>query len=209
MEPFVSVIMPVRNERAYIERSLGAVLSQDYPATLMEIIVADGMSSDGTREILRQMAERDPRVRLLDNPRSTAPCALNLATEASRGDVVIRVDGHCEVAPDYVSRCVSHLLEDGVDGVGGCLVTVGEDERAKAIAAAMGSPFGVGGTTKSSPRIRTTSTTIGSERSGESSCWLPMSTHATTVGPISDRCRGSTTATGSSSPVCSGSTRGR
>ena len=59
--------------------------------------------------------------------------------------MVIRVDGHCEVARDYVSRCVRHLLEDGVDGVGGSLVTVGETQRAKAIAAAMSSPFGVGG----------------------------------------------------------------
>ena len=143
--PFVSVIMPVRNERAYIERSLGAVLGQDYPAELMEVIIADGMSTDGTREILQEMAGLDPRVRLLDNPRQTAPCALNVATAASRGDIVIRVDGHCEVARDYVDRCVHHLLEDGADGVGGSLVTIGEDDQAKAIAAAMSSSFGVGG----------------------------------------------------------------
>jgi succinoglycan biosynthesis protein ExoA len=143
--PFVSVVMPVCNERAYIERSLEAVFGQDYPADLMEVIVADGMSTDGTREILARMGGKDSLVTLLDNPKKTAPRALNLATAASRGDVVIRVDGHCEVAPDYVSCCVRHLLEDDVDGVGGSLVTVGETERAKAIAAAMSSPFGVGG----------------------------------------------------------------
>ncbi len=143
--PFVSVVMPVRNERAYIERSLGAVLDQDYPAELMEIIVADGMSDDGTREILQQMAARDERVTVIDNPKKTAPCALNLATARTRGDVVIRVDGHCQPALDFVSRNVRHLLEDGVDGSGGCLVTVGETEEARAIAVAMSSRFGVGG----------------------------------------------------------------
>jgi succinoglycan biosynthesis protein ExoA len=143
--PFVSVVMPVRNERAYIERSLGAVLTQDYPTDLLEIVVADGMSTDGTREILQGVSEGNSRVRLLDNPKQTAPCALNLATAASKGEIVIRVDGHCEVAHDYVSRCVRHLLEDGVDGVGGSLVTVGENGQAKAIAAAMSSSFGVGG----------------------------------------------------------------
>jgi succinoglycan biosynthesis protein ExoA len=143
--PFVSVIMPVRNERCYMERSLRAVLEQDHPEDRLEIIVADGMSTDGTREILERIKGANPRVALLDNPKRTAPCALNLATAVSKGDVVIRVDGHCEVARDYVSRCVAHLVEDGVDGVGGTLVTVGETQRAKAIAAAMSSPFGVGG----------------------------------------------------------------
>jgi succinoglycan biosynthesis protein ExoA len=143
--PFVSVVMPVRNERAYIERSLGAVLNQDYPPELMEIVVADGMSDDGTWEILQQIAATDPRVTVIQNPRKTAPCALNLATERTKGDIIIRVDGHCEPALDFVSRNVQHLLKDGVDGSGGCLVTIGESEEAQAIAAAMSSPFGVGG----------------------------------------------------------------
>lgn len=143
--PYVSILMPIRNERGYIERSLRAVLDQDYPAELMEIIVADGMSTDGTKELLELICAEEPGVRLLDNPMEIAPCALNLATAASRGDIVIRVDGHCEIAPDYVSRCVYHLTHDGVDGVGGSLVTVGETPTARAIAAAMSSPFGVGG----------------------------------------------------------------
>jgi succinoglycan biosynthesis protein ExoA len=143
--PSVSVVMPVRNERAHIERSLRAVLEQDYPNDLLEIIVADGMSTDGTRDILQRLKAQDPRVTLVDNPKRTAPCALNLATAVSRGQVVVRVDGHCEVANDYVGKCVTHLVKDGVDGVGGSLVTVGETQRAKAIAAAMSSSFGVGG----------------------------------------------------------------
>jgi glycosyltransferase involved in cell wall biosynthesis len=137
--------MPIRNERDYIERSLEAVLSQDYPAELMEIVVADGMSTDGTREIVERLSHREPRITVLDNPRQIAPCALNLATAVARGDVIIRIDGHCEVAPDYVSCCVQHLLHDGVDGVGGSLVTVGQDDESRVIAAAMSSSFGVGG----------------------------------------------------------------
>jgi succinoglycan biosynthesis protein ExoA len=137
--------MPVRNERSYIERSLRAVIGQDYPPELLEIIVADGMSTDGTHELLRSALGECSRMKLLENVRRTAPCALNLATAASRGDVIIRVDGHCEVAPDYVSRCVNHLVGGDVDGVGGTLVTVGETGRARAIAAAMSSSFGVGG----------------------------------------------------------------
>ena len=143
--PFVSVLMPVRNEAAYISRSLGAVLAQDYPRERVEVIVADGMSTDGTREIIEEIQASHPDVRLLDNPGLIAPTALNLATAAARGEILVRVDGHCEIAADYVSNCVRHLLEDGVDGVGGSVETIGENEAAEAIAVAMSSIFGVGG----------------------------------------------------------------
>lgn len=143
--PSVSVIMPVRNEQAYIERSLGAVLAQDYPAERLEILVVDGMSEDGTRDYVRSVQQSDPRVRLLDNPAGIVPPGLNLGIAEAGGEIVVRVDGHCEIAPDYVSRCVHHLLEDGVDGVGGPIETVGETTTAEAIALAMSSWFGVGG----------------------------------------------------------------
>ncbi len=141
----MTVIMPVRNEQAYIERSLGAVLQQDYPADRMEILVVDGMSDDGTRAYVQAIQADDPRVRLLDNPAGIVPPGLNLGIEQANGEIVVRVDGHCEIAPDYVSRCVQHLLEDGVDGVGGPIETVGETTAAQAIALAMSSWFGVGG----------------------------------------------------------------
>lgn len=143
--PFVSVIMPVRDEARFITRSLGAVLAQDYPLDRMEVIVADGMSGDGTREVVLRLAASDPRVTLVDNPRRIAPTALNAAIARSRGDVVVRVDGHCEIARDYVSRCVAHLSSGAVEGVGGPLESVGETPVARVIALAMSSPFGVGG----------------------------------------------------------------
>ena len=147
--PLVSVIMPVRNEAAYIERSLGAVLAQEYPADRLEILVVDGMSGDGTREAVLAHAAADPRIRLLDNPAGIVPPGLNIGIGRARGEIIVRVDGHCEIAPDYVRRCVEHLLagHDGtpVEAVGGPIETIGETAEAEAIALAMSSWFGVGG----------------------------------------------------------------
>ena len=143
--PLVSVIMPVRNEAAYIERSLGAVLAQDYPADRMEILVVDGMSNDGTREYVRARQTEHPCLRLIDNPAQIVPPALNIGIRQAHGEIVVRVDGHCEIAPDYVRRCVEHLMNDDIDGVGGPIETIGETDEAEAIALAMSSWFGVGG----------------------------------------------------------------
>src|SRR5215471_37402 len=142
-KPLVSVIMPVRNEGGFISRALRSVLTQDSPADRMEVVVADGMSDDNTREIV-QSFQSDPRVRMIDNPQFIVPTGLNAGIRQARGEIVIRVDGHCEVAPDYVSRCVDHLLSGEADAVGGPVQTVGLTSRAKAIASAMSSVFGVG-----------------------------------------------------------------
>jgi glycosyltransferase involved in cell wall biosynthesis len=141
--PFVSVVLPVRNEAGYIERCLRAVLAQDYPQDRLEIIAADGQSTDGTGTLLRECAARYPALTVLENTGRIVPTGLNLAIGQARGDVIVRVDGHCEIAPDYVRRCVAHL-RDGADAVGGPLETIGETPMARAIALAMGSPFGVG-----------------------------------------------------------------
>ena len=143
--PLVSVIMPVRDEAAYIERSLGSVLAQDYPADRLEILVVDGMSNDGTREHVAAARTIRPNLRLLDNPRGIVPPGLNIGIAQARGDIIVRVDGHCEISPDYVRRCVEHLLVDGVEAVGGPIETIGETDEAQAIALAMSSWFGVGG----------------------------------------------------------------
>lgn len=145
--PFVSVIMPIRNEADFIARSLGAVLAQDYPADRMEVLIADGMSTDGTRAIVQQLAAQHPHLqaRLIDNPGKIVPTGFNAALAQACGDVIVRVDGHCEIAPDYVSRCVVRLFEDGVDGVGGPIETIGTSPLSETIALAMSSGFGVGG----------------------------------------------------------------
>src|SRR6266542_3513324 len=142
--PLVSVILPIRNEAHYIARSLGAVLAQDYPADRMEVMVVDGMSIDGTREIVESMRAGSLRVHLIDNTRRIAPTALNAAIARARGEILIRVDGHCEIERDYVRRCVEHLRNDDVDGVGWPLQTIGESLVARGISVAMSSTFGVG-----------------------------------------------------------------
>lgn len=151
--PTVTIIMPIRNEVDFIEHSLGAVLAQDYPPTRTEVLIADGMSDDGTRETVQQIIEDCPpsnvqcptSFMLLDNPGRIVPPALNIGLQHAQGEVVIRVDGHCVIAQDYVRRCVAVLQETGADCVGGPMVTVGETWVSQGIALAQSSSFGVGG----------------------------------------------------------------
>ena len=144
--PRVTVVMPVKDEERYIERSLGAVLAQDYPADLMEVLVADGRSTDRTRELVERLG-RGRDVRLIDNPRGIVAPGLNAAVVEARGEIVVRVDGHCEIRPDHVRKAVEHLTARSgeIAGVGGPVETVGETPLAQAIAVAMSSRFGVGG----------------------------------------------------------------
>ncbi|TMK43564.1 MAG: glycosyltransferase family 2 protein [Actinobacteria bacterium] len=140
----VTVVMPIRNEVAFIRRSLGALLDQDYPMDLMEIVIADGKSQDGTREVVREYMARHPNLRLIDNPGRIVPTGLNRAIRQAKGDVIVRVDGHTVVARDYVSQCVALLRRSGADNVGGAMRPEGQGRFGRAVAAATNSPFGVG-----------------------------------------------------------------
>ena len=143
--PFVSILMPIRNEADFITRSLGPVLEQNYPADRLEIIVADGMSTDGTREIVKSQQTLHPNLRLIDNPGKIVPTGLNAALAQARGDIIVRVDGHTIIAPDYVRECVAELQRSGADNVGGRMNAVSEGWIGQAVALATSSPFGVGG----------------------------------------------------------------
>ena len=142
----MTLILPVRNESGFIERGLRAVAEQDYPLDRMEVLIADGKSTDGTREIILRFAKSHPelKIRILDNPGKIVPTGMNIALPKARGEIIVRVDGHCLIAPDYVRNCVEHLQKDGIEGVGGPMETIGETPMAKAIAIGMSSPFGVG-----------------------------------------------------------------
>ena len=142
---FVSVVLPVFNEERHIEACLDSVLAQDYPPDRYEVIVADGGSTDRTRDIVGAIAQRDPRVRLVDNPGRMQAAGLNRAIGASRGEVIARQDGHAEWAPDHLSRSVALLLSTRADNVGGRQDAIGDGPSGRAIARAMSSPFGVGG----------------------------------------------------------------
>src|SRR5688572_9759462 len=143
--PFVSVVIPIRNEERFIARTLDRILNEDYPADRLEIIVADGMSDDATRQIVAAYVRRDARVRLIDNPERVTPCGLNAAIRASCGEIVCRIDGHCEVASDVVSQNV-RLLQEHPEAwiVGGPIVHGATSLRGSAVAIAMSHPFGVG-----------------------------------------------------------------
>lgn len=141
--PSVSIILPIRNEAAYIERCLKAILAQDYPGE-MEILIVDGMSTDDTRTILQKFILQYSFIILLDNPGKIVPIGMNIALRQAQGEIIIRVDGHCIIMPDYVRCCVAHIQMDNVDGVGGPMETIGETGLARVIAVGMSSPFGVG-----------------------------------------------------------------
>jgi len=144
--PFVSVVMPVRNEAAFLARSLGSILEQDYPHSRMEVLLMDGMSTDGTRSEVERLATlTDIPVVLLENPGRIAPTALNVGLSRARGDVIVRIDGHTIVAKNYVSQCVLALSRSGADNVGGRMQAVSETRFGTAVALATSSAFGVGG----------------------------------------------------------------
>lgn len=143
-QPFVSVIIPVRNEGARLERCLNSVFAQDYPSNRMEVLVVDGMSTDGTREIVQAYAARHPNVRILANPGRIVPVGMNIGIRAATGVYIIRVDGHTVLPPNYVTLCVRYLEQTGADNVGGTMRAVGDGYLAQAIAVATSSPFGVG-----------------------------------------------------------------
>jgi glycosyltransferase involved in cell wall biosynthesis len=144
--PRVSVVIPCLNEEHFIRRALDSLCAGTYPAHAMEILVVDGNSSDRTRELVQQMAWQDPRIRLLYNPRSTTPAALNIGIRAARGEIIIRADAHSSYPPRYVEALVRALDTSGAEMVGPCAVFVpsGDGAMCRAIALAVGSPFGTG-----------------------------------------------------------------
>ena len=144
--PLVSVIIPCRNEVRFLGPCLDAILTGDYPAGRMEVLIADGESTDGTTELIEAYAARDARVRRIPNPERITPAALNLAIGAARGEIIARVDAHSAVALDYIRRCVELLDSSGADNAGGVMRTVAQDPGwcAEAIVAALSHRFGVG-----------------------------------------------------------------
>src|SRR5215813_8964268 len=143
--PAVSLIVPCRNEQDYIESCIRSLLAQDLPIGSFEIIVADGLSNDGTRNILARLAAEYTCVRLVDNPGRIVSTGLNTAIHAARSQIIVRIDVHTQYAPDYVRQCLAVLQETGADNVGGPWVAQGIGYMGRAVAAAFQSPFAVGG----------------------------------------------------------------
>ncbi|BAM02070.1 MULTISPECIES: glycosyltransferase family 2 protein [Caldilinea] len=146
-QPFVSVILPVRNEGSFIRDVLLSLIDQDYPCERMEIWVVDGLSTDDTVDQAAKIAaERScPPIHLIENPKRSMPAGFNAAIPHTKGDVIIIAGGHAKFARDYISQCVKLLQQTGADCVGGPINTVGKTPIAQAIALAQSSWFGVGG----------------------------------------------------------------
>jgi succinoglycan biosynthesis protein ExoA len=143
--PFVSVVIPMRNEEASIAACIDAVLAQDYPSDRIEVIVVDGDSSDGSAAIVEELGRRTGgRVRLLFNPDRIVPPGLNLAIREARGEIIARVDGHTRIAPDYVREGVEALRRTGAENVGGAMTAIGGGVLGDAVARVTSSRFGVG-----------------------------------------------------------------
>jgi len=144
--PRVSVIVPCRNEARFIARCLESIVANDYPRDKLEILVVDGMSDDQTWNIVGDIARERPEVKGLRNPRLITPAALNLGISHARGEIVFRIDAHARVARDYLRLCVEGLRKHEADNIGGAMETLPAHDGlvAKAIAASMSHPFGVG-----------------------------------------------------------------
>jgi succinoglycan biosynthesis protein ExoA len=140
VSPTVSVILPALNEIAFIRDCLDSLAAQD-STSIVEILVVDGGSTDGTREVVASFGHG---VSLLDNPRVTAAAAMNIGLAAARGEVICRADSHTLYARDYVSRCVEVLEATGADNVGGPMRPVGTTSFGRAVAAVTSSPWGIG-----------------------------------------------------------------
>lgn len=180
--PLVSIVIPCRNEATFIQTCLSSIFAQDYPSDKLEVLIIDGMSDDGTKEIINSMimgekdkhfkeglrgengpnlTSRNPiKMAIIDNPARTVPTALNIGFKYAKGEVIFRLDGHSELAPNYIRACIEKLLENPKVGcVGGPSVATGSGFIGIAYSLALQSPFGVGGgtfrTARSEQRVDT------------------------------------------------------
>lgn len=136
--------MPVLNEEGYLLAAVRTILAQDY-AGEKQIVLALGPSADRTDEIALSLAAEDPRVVLVPNPKRDIPIGLNLAIQASVHPVVIRVDAHSALTPDYTRLGIEALRREGAANVGGVMRAAGHTPVQRAIAAGYNSPYGLGG----------------------------------------------------------------
>ena len=146
MKPTVSLIIPCRNEEHFIAKVIDDLLAQDYHKEKVEILIADGRSEDRTREIIAQKAASNATIKLVDNPEKIVPFGLNRAIKESKGEIIIRIDAHCEYPSNYISRLIEIHTSHKAANVGGVCDTLPGNESftANAIAIATSHSFGVG-----------------------------------------------------------------
>ena len=141
----ISVIIPIINEEKFILGTINVILEQFNFKRNFEILISDGGSTDGTLKIINNFIDNNPNIHLINNPQKIVSTGFNLALNQAKGDIIIRVDGHCEIPPDYLAKCSNLLKSYDADIVGGVIETISTGLIGKAISIAQSSPFGVGG----------------------------------------------------------------
>lgn len=147
-DPFVAVVIPCRNEAPFIRPVIDSLLLSSHPRDRLEVIIVDGMSTDGTRAILAEAAREHAFIRVLDNPHLITPVAMNLGIKSARGEIIVRLDAHAEYPRDYIPRCIRLLRSSPkVGNAGGRIVPLpnGESPWASAVSFVTAHRFGVGG----------------------------------------------------------------
>lgn len=146
MEYFVSAIVACRNEREFISKCLDSVVNTNYPKNKLEILVIDGKSEDGTREIVKDYAQKYPFVKLLDNPKRIKPFSLNMGIKKAEGEIVMIMDAHTIYKEDYVSKCVEYFNKYDTNCVGPVITTLPRSSNFwdLIIAKIRSHPFGTG-----------------------------------------------------------------
>jgi cellulose synthase/poly-beta-1,6-N-acetylglucosamine synthase-like glycosyltransferase len=143
--PFVSVIVPCRNEEKYIGKCLESIIGQDYPKEKTEIIVIDGMSKDKTREIIQKFTTKYPNIKLFDNSKKIQSRGFNIGIKEAQGNILIILGAHTIIAPDFISRNIEYLEKTNADCVGGPIKSINNSFVGRAVSLVISSPFGVGG----------------------------------------------------------------
>lgn len=143
--PHVSIIIPVRNDKKYIGGLVSSILGGTYSLEKLEILIVDGMSTDGSKEILRGLSDKNPNVRIFENKDKFTPHALNIGVKNSRGEIIGIMGAHSKVPSDFVHRAVLSINKSGADCVGGVRKIIsGTGYVSESIALALASGFGAG-----------------------------------------------------------------
>ncbi|MBC8196793.1 MAG: glycosyltransferase family 2 protein [Candidatus Marinimicrobia bacterium] len=143
--PIVTIILPVKNERQYITSTLNSIFNQNYPENKIELLIADGCSTDGTTEIIKNFQKDHLNIKLFENFGEIVSEGFNIALSKSIGEYILRIDGHSEIPPNYLKNCIELIIKEKFDIVGGCIETLSSGIVGNAISITQSSLFGVGG----------------------------------------------------------------
>jgi GT2 family glycosyltransferase len=147
LEPLnVSIVLPCFNEANNIRACLDSIVASDFPKDRLEVLVVDGQSNDGTREMVCEFSKHYSWIRLLENVRMITPVAMNIGIQSAKGPILMRMDAHTVYPPNYVSGLVRWLISTKADNVGGISIVrpANQTPKARAIAYALSHPWGVG-----------------------------------------------------------------